>query len=153
LPFTVGIGQDEDAVAFVGGTHVGRLKAVPDRIEPERGQPSENVTEPSAKESEGVLQKHESGSYHAKASGNFRPEPARVRLRLAAAGLAGGLAGEPGGHKVNGSVGGLEGMPVDLRDIAVAGHARPVALQHGGAVGVVLELGDDGDAVVLKGEV
>jgi hypothetical protein len=58
----LGVGQDEDPVAFVGGAHVGRLKAVPDRIEPERGQVPENITKPSAKESEGVLQEDEGGS-------------------------------------------------------------------------------------------
>jgi hypothetical protein len=46
----------------VGGTHVGRLKAIPDRIVKERGQVSEYVVESPAKESEGVLQEHEPGS-------------------------------------------------------------------------------------------
>jgi hypothetical protein len=62
LPFTVGVGQDEDAVALVGGTHIGRLKAIALRIETERGQVPENITEPSAKEAEGVLQEHVAGS-------------------------------------------------------------------------------------------
>jgi hypothetical protein len=40
-------------------------------------------------------------------------------------------------------------MPIDLRDVAVAGHLRPVALQHGSAVGVVLDLNHDLEPVGL----
>jgi hypothetical protein len=62
VPCATGVDQDEDPVALVGGAHVGRLKAIPDRIEPERGQVPENIVESPAKESEGVLQEHEPGS-------------------------------------------------------------------------------------------
>jgi hypothetical protein len=62
LPFTVGVGQDEDPVALVGGTHVRCLPAIPLRIEPERGQVPENVVDSPAKESESVLQEDVFGS-------------------------------------------------------------------------------------------
>jgi hypothetical protein len=58
----VGVGQDEDAVAFVGGTHVRRLETIPDRIEPERSQVGKDIGEASRKEAEGVLKERESGS-------------------------------------------------------------------------------------------
>jgi hypothetical protein len=41
-------------------------------------------------------------------------------------------------------------MPVDLLDVAVACHVGPAAVEDGVAVGVVLDLGDDVDAVVFE---
>jgi hypothetical protein len=57
-----GVGHNEDAVAEVRGADMGRRYAIPFRIEPERGQVSENGSESERKVAWNVLQDRVSGS-------------------------------------------------------------------------------------------
>jgi len=58
----LGVGQDEDPFALVGCADVGRSDAVPDRIEPERGQVAENVAKSPSKQACDVFQEDVAGS-------------------------------------------------------------------------------------------
>jgi hypothetical protein len=152
LPVTVGVGQpgeDEDPVALVGGADVGCSQATPLRIEPERGQVAENRSQAPSKETRDVLQHQVAGSKVANASGNLRPQPPRVVLGPAGAGVGDGLAGEPGGHNGNWRDSGI----VDLLKVAEVGDGGPPLGEHPGAVGVGLGLPGDPGAVVLKRQV
>lgn len=72
----LGVGHNPNAVPKLSGTSVGSRYAMPFSIIPERGQVSENVSEPSTKQSCDVLHDDELGSYLANESGELRPEPA-----------------------------------------------------------------------------
>jgi hypothetical protein len=54
---------------------VGRRKQIPLRIEPERGQVSDNGIEPSPNKSGDVLQEHEPGLHSAKNGSDGGPDP------------------------------------------------------------------------------
>lgn len=86
----MGVGQDEDPLSSLRGSDIGRTYARPLRIEPERGQVSENVSKPR-KEACDVFQEHVSGSNRANDSDNFSPE-------------AGALAIDPGAGSGDGNV-------------------------------------------------
>lgn len=60
------MGQDEDPLASVGGSDVGRLKSRPLRIEPEVGQSSKESSKPiPGNEASDVLHEDEAGSHFA----------------------------------------------------------------------------------------
>jgi hypothetical protein len=91
----VAVGQDEDALPFVAGTHVGCAHTDPLRIEPEVGQVAENKGQ-SASGNKGrhVFQEHEVGSNFAQALDDVRPDPSLVLDAVAFAGGAPGLTRE-----------------------------------------------------------
>ncbi len=142
-------GEHEDPVALVGGADVGRVEAAPLRIEPERGQVAENGSQAPSKQPCDVLQQDVAGSKLANAAGDLWPEPPRVGLGLAGAGVGDGLAGEPGGHNGNWR----DARIVDLLEVAEVGDAGPALGEHRGAVGVGLGLPGDPGAVALKRQV
>ena len=88
------VGQDEHPFAEVSGTDSGRTEHVPFRIEPERGQVSENVSESGRKEPWDVLQEHAAGPHVANGAGHVRPEPSDIILGESLAGDADGLTRE-----------------------------------------------------------
>jgi hypothetical protein len=59
---TVGVGQDEDPLALMGGTDIGRSYSTPLRIEPERGKVPENGVHAPSKETADVLHEDVAGS-------------------------------------------------------------------------------------------
>ncbi len=58
----LGVGNNEDAVANMGGTDEGRRYAVPLRVIPEAGQVSEYVSHSPSKETRDVFHEDEPGS-------------------------------------------------------------------------------------------
>jgi hypothetical protein len=99
----VAVGQDEDPLAAVGRTHVARLEAAPLRIEPQRGQVTEDDVESSNKESADVLHEDEVGSHLANDADVLAPET-RARALDDAGPLARGadvLAGEASNDEIH----------------------------------------------------
>jgi hypothetical protein len=90
-----------------------------------------------------------SGLKTAKDSIEFGPEPAVVFDAELLTGLAGGLAGEPPANEVDR----LKVSWVDLFDVSIAFHSRPVAFQHTGAVLMNLDLPGRLHAGPLQAEV
>jgi hypothetical protein len=72
------VGQDEDPFAAVGRAGIGRSNTCPFRIEPERGQVSENLIEPHRKQPWDVFQEDEAGSHFPNDSRHIRPDPPLV---------------------------------------------------------------------------
>jgi hypothetical protein len=69
--FARGVGHNPDAVATVRGANGGSWYAMPLRIIPERGQGSENVSEPASKERCDIFQQHSAWLQLANKSGHF----------------------------------------------------------------------------------
>lgn len=112
------VGQDEQSLAAVTGSQRGAGEHSPFRIEPQRGQVSEDGGESVAHEAGDVLQEDEAGSHVAAKGGDERPEPPLVLFALPFAGDAPGLTGEAGGEHValNASA---------ILQVGINGHPRP----------------------------
>jgi hypothetical protein len=90
-----GVGQNENPFAELGGADLGRAVHAPFRIEPERGQIPEYISqEPVSKEAWHVLQEDERGSHVANDPREGRPEPPRIVSPLSFSGDGGGLTRE-----------------------------------------------------------
>ena len=113
-----------------------RRKHLPFRIVPERGQVCEYVSHSPKKETRHVFHDDETGSKCANGTGELGPEPAFICLRLALAGLTDRLAGKPTADDFNL----FDFIPINLPNVAVAFHVRPVFLQNPQAIRVVLHL-------------
>lgn len=79
----IGRGNDKNSVAKYSGTSGGRRNTVPRRIEPARGQVTENSSKPKSKQSCDVFHKSHAGSNLAKYSGEFRPKSAAIAVKSA----------------------------------------------------------------------
>jgi hypothetical protein len=115
------VGQDEHPLAQMWRSDAGCGKHAPLRIEPQRGQVSENVSESGRKETWDVLQEHEAGSHFTNHASDFRPQPPLVVLGFSSSGETDGLAGEPRRYEIHDSaprsaIEGLEIVP-DRRSI------------------------------------
>jgi hypothetical protein len=97
------VGQDEDALAPVGRTHVACLEAAPLRIEPHLGQVTEDDIDPSNKESADVFHEDEVGSHLANDAGVLAPEAGARALDDAGPepGAADVLAGEAANDEIH----------------------------------------------------
>jgi hypothetical protein len=73
LSVAAGVGQQEDSLPSMGRTDLRRRETVPFRIEPERGQVSENVSKSARKEPWHVLHEDVSGSKLANETGELSP--------------------------------------------------------------------------------
>jgi len=101
---SVGVGQYEHALSCVWGANGARAEHAPFRIEPERGQVTEDGSEVAVvNESWTVLQERESWSNHAKAFGSLGPHVAGVVGSGSLPGDAERLAGESGGDDIHSS--------------------------------------------------
>ena len=151
------MGDDEDPVPPVRGADGLRGDAVPFRIEPARGQLSENGTEPPAslsrKESWYVLQDDVSRSHHANDSHELEEQAGSAGVD---AGLLAGdaevLTGEAPADEVDRSES-FKALLRDRCDVAEVQNAGPVLRQYPARVGIDLRLTDDGHARSLKAEV
>ena len=123
-----------------------RSEHAPLRIEPQRGQVSENSSEPSSSEHWGVLHEHETGSYLANDPSKLGPESAFLAVDAGAfSSRADVLARETARHDINSafplsSVKGSHVIPDRERfetPVVLAGH------EYVSAVGVELD-GADG---------
>ena len=115
LPYVdrVGVGSnEEEPVASVRGAETGRGKTRPLRIEPERGQVPEYVSERSVSINDawGVLHDDVARSSTANGVTDRRPNPPLVVLCSLEPGSAGRWAREPGSEDVAGH--GVEGVDV-----------------------------------------
>lgn len=97
----LGVGNNEDAVAYMGGTDEARRNAIPFRVIPARGQVTEHVSHSPSKQPWYVFQQHPAGSQVANDVTGCGPEPPAIRLREPFAGEGDGLAGESAANKVN----------------------------------------------------
>jgi len=117
----------------------------PFRIVPERGQITKDFLEgPSSigrKEAWGIFNEDVARSNHAKHLGELGPEPPLVLLAPPSAGAGDWLTGKTSANKVNW----FELLGVELGDVAIACHLRPVVLENPGTVLVHLHLPPDGE--------
>jgi hypothetical protein len=70
-----GVCQNPDSLSDVGRSGVVRAQHTPFRIEPQRGQVSENSSKPPRSEHWGVFHEDETGSNLANDPGKFAPKP------------------------------------------------------------------------------
>jgi hypothetical protein len=102
-PFGVhGVGHNPNSFTLVRGTNVGSGNNSPLRIEPQRGQVSENSSKPPRSEHWRVFHEDVSGSYFANDPGHFHPKSASRAFNSGS--LSGGadvLAGKPARNHVN----------------------------------------------------
>jgi hypothetical protein len=131
--------DDEDAVAEMRGTDMGRRDAVPLCVVPDAGQVSEYSSEPQGKVPWNVLQEDVSGSKVANGSEGVGPEMARIVVSLTVPGVRERLAGVSAADEV----GSFNGAPVDRLDVAEVGDGGPVLGEDTAGVGVDLGLPDD----------
>jgi hypothetical protein len=135
--FSIGVGNsdDEDAVASVRRTDIGRSTAEPRSHVPERGQVPGDDVEPSSSKSSNVLDDHPSGPKNTNGVGDAVPEATAGPFSDAGseAGVADVLTGEPGAQRVDR----LDVAPLDGTDVAEVGDAE-TGFAHRGGGGVVL---------------
>jgi hypothetical protein len=135
------VSHNEHPFPCVWGAQGARGKHRPFRIEPERGQISENATKPPNKEVCAVFHEHETGSKDANGSDELGPQPGLpapdARLRPGPRNV---LAREPAADEVTfpfGSIPGRKGA-----DIVVPPNVGPVLRQYAPAEWVYLHLPD-----------
>jgi hypothetical protein len=96
--------NDPDALTKMEGATVGSRKHVPARIKPERGQVSENNSEPARSEHWGVLHSDKAGLHFANHARHLPPESTSLSVQtLAPAGSADVLAREASRNHVSNS--------------------------------------------------
>lgn len=128
------------------GANVPRSQHIPSRIKPERGQVTEDDSEPARSEHWGVLHEDVTGSNLANDASELAPEAGSLALDAGAAPRARDvLAGEPAADDVDEPA---PGQPVEGADVVPDGerveHAVALALsEHALAVGVEFD-GADG---------
>jgi hypothetical protein len=97
-----GVGNNPHSVASVRRTNGACRYAVPDSIIPERGQVSENVSEPETKQPCDVFHDDEFWSYFANKTPVFTPQTRSLTVKASAfSSVAEVLAGEPAADDVN----------------------------------------------------
>jgi hypothetical protein len=96
--------EKEDALAAVGRSSVVRAQAAPFRIEPHRGQVTEDDSKPSSNESCDVLHEDEAGSNLANDPSKLPPESAALAPdAFALPGVADVLTGEAASDEIHDS--------------------------------------------------
>jgi hypothetical protein len=97
-----GVAHNPESISDMWGTKGRRWNAVPFRVIPDLGQPSEYVSHPSITEAWDVLHEDEAGSKCENGSKELGPEPPGIVLRESLPGEADRLTGEPAGDEVHG---------------------------------------------------
>lgn len=121
------IGEDEDAVPLVRGAEGGSREAIPLRVVPERGQLSENDSEPPSKESCGVLHDEDARSKFANDAGDLEEKGGSLASESGSS--PGGteiLAGEAGAEDVDA----VEVPPSAVDDVPFDRRMRPPPREH-----------------------
>jgi hypothetical protein len=138
-PPTVGVGNNPNAIPFMGRAKSSNWYAVPLRIIPERGQVSENTVKPSTKQSCDVLQQYELGSKVANEAAYFGPQTRSGAVKSSAfSGEADVLAGEPAADDIDGNSVSGQSVGCEFSNVMVAGNLGPVLLED--AAGELLDL-------------
>jgi hypothetical protein len=143
--------NNEDSVAYMGGTDEGRWYAVPLCVVPEAGQVSEYVSHSPSKETWDVLHEHVPGSKVANDARECWPEPPAIRLREPPPGGADRLARESAANKVRGSAVSPPGEAGS--HVVMPGHLGPVLGEDLAAPWVNLHLAHDGHSSPFQAEV
>lgn len=151
----VGVGHHEQAFPHMWGTHGARGKHAPLRIEPERGQVTEQPPESDSisKESCDVLHEHVPRSYLANHVEEPRPSPPLVSDPTAAARRGEWLAGETSGDHVNRGTTGPPPPGGGGANVVMAGHLRPMSGKNRAAERVDLDLPDHAHPRALQTQV
>lgn len=143
------VGSDPDALSLVRGTNVFRSQHSPLRIEPHRGQVSENSAEPPRSKNWAVLHEDVLRSYLANDPGHFAPESAGLPVDArSTTGRADVCAWESSADNVNGAV---PRPPVECFDVVPDREARENAValpgeQYRTAIGIKLDSADGAPA-------
>jgi hypothetical protein len=99
-----GVCQNPDALAQMGSAGICRRNDSPFRIEPHRGQVSENSSESPRSEHWAVFHEDDSWSYLANDASHFRPESASLAIdSFASPCCADVLTGKAASHDINNS--------------------------------------------------
>jgi hypothetical protein len=117
-----GVGNNEQPLPTVWGSHGGSRYAAPPAVVPDVGQVSDHSGESPSKVTSDVLQHDESRSQVAYGVPDGRPDPAVVILSFPESSSAVRLARVAGRDDVHRS----DRRPVGGGDVAVVGHAGPV---------------------------
>jgi hypothetical protein len=129
-PTLPSVGNDPDAISLMRGADGRSWYTVPDRIEPERGQVSENGSHPETKQAWNVLHDDVAGSNLANEAPVFAPETrSRTFEASSLASERDVLAREPAADDINGNSIGSKSCCGKLSDIFVAGDIRPMFRQ------------------------
>jgi hypothetical protein len=127
----VGVGNNPDAVADVIGAEGSSRDAIPQEAIPERGQVSENVSQPETKQAWCVLHDDELGSNFANESGILAPETrARTFEASALSSHADVLARESADDDIDFNSGSGQSVGCESADVFIAGNLRPMLSQH-----------------------
>lgn len=150
------MGQDEDALAAMRSAGLIRENATPLRIEPQRGQVTEDDVESPNNESADVLHEDELGSHLANDACELSPEPGALPVGDAGTlpGLGDVLAGEAASDEIHDStpraaVEGADVAPDRSRSQPPFCHARS---QYRGGIGFPLHETDRANARSLQTE-
>jgi len=147
------VGHDEHPVPPVGCSDLPGSHKTPFRIVPERGQVTKDFLEgPSSigrKETWGILNEDVARSNHAKHLGELGPEPPLILLAPPSAGKGDWLTGKASANKVNW----FEVLGVELGDVSIACHLRPMVLENPDAVLVHLDLPFDGEPGAFQAQI
>lgn len=138
-PLLRGVGKksrDPNSISDMGGAKVGSLNAVPDCIIPERGQVTEDASEPCAagsrKQLWNVLHDRDAGSKLANKSGVLSPQAGAFAINSrSAASLGKVLARETARNDIDGNSIGSKSLCGESADVVIARHLRPMFRQHG----------------------
>jgi len=131
IAVAVGVGHNPYPIASVRGANSGSGYAVPLRIQPERGQISENSVKPPNKECCDVLHDDEAGSYLANKTGIFSPKPRAAAVNAGAFSCnADILAGEPSAEHVGNNSVCTKSLCGELTDVIVDRNSGPMLRQH-----------------------
>ena len=131
----VAVGQQEESLPAVRSAHVACAEHIPRRIEPERGQVTEHLTEGppvvSGKEPRDVLHEHESRSHVSNDPAILTPEARPLAAEPGALpGNADILAGEAAAEDVDSREEVPHGDSVDGADVVISNSVRPVLCEN-----------------------
>lgn len=99
----LGVGNNPDPISWMGGTNGARRNAIPFSIIPERGQRSENVSEPVSKQLCDVFHDDEIGSKLAHNSSHLEPKAAPFAVKAGACAIGRNiLAGKASADDIDG---------------------------------------------------
>jgi hypothetical protein len=138
----VGVGQEPEAFAFVGGTNGGCGEQTPFRIEPELGKVVEDFGESVSNNTWHVLQHDESRSHLTNDAGDVRPEPTVIVNSTPLSGQAERLTWETGSDEIHSSTPrcAVEGFNVIPDRCLIQPRLRHPFHENGRRVGVPLNV-------------
>jgi len=148
----VGVGQDEQSLAWVWCAHCASCDRSGADAIAEPFEVGVNSAKAAPEQTGHVLADDPGRSDCGDDVGHVGPEPPFVGLRLLAACLADGLAGESSSHNIHSGSGSGVPPPRCGADVVMTGDLRPVFREDLPAPGVDFDLSDDGHAGAFEAE-